>query len=61
MPQIELSLAEAALPGEEAEERQDGALHHSLAREATEVAMTARGTGPHLHLKSSKASRQLGT
>lgn len=50
IPHVDLALAEAALPGEEPEDWQDRALHHSLAWKAAEVAMAAPGTTSQAYL-----------
>jgi hypothetical protein len=50
-PHVDLALAEAALPREQAQQGQDGALNHSVSRKTAEVEMAASGTGPQLDLE----------
>jgi hypothetical protein len=54
-PHVRLPLAQAAFPRKQTEQRQDGALKHTLPRKPPILSMTTGGTRPHENLDGLKA------
>jgi hypothetical protein len=57
-PHVRFALAQAAFPGEKAQQGQDRALKHTLAWETTILLVTTTGAGPHENLNGLKAGKR---